>query len=147
MVNRIIAVSGEKNSGKTTLISRLLPLLTEKGLNVAVIKHDGHSFSPDVPGTDTHAFMQAGAVGAAVYDGEKFMLTRKVSVCADFLISQFPDADLIIIEGLKNSSLPKLMLKDGMAYSSFSGDIFDRDDVEKIAGFISAWVKGGTGNA
>lgn len=46
---RIFAVSGVKDSGKTTLISRLIPHFKRKGLSVSVIKHDGHDFIPDVP--------------------------------------------------------------------------------------------------
>ena len=49
----ILAVSGVKNSGKTTLITKLLPGLKKRGLQVAVIKHDGHDFEADVPGTDS----------------------------------------------------------------------------------------------
>ena len=45
----VVAVSGVKNSGKTTLITRLLPFLTGYGLRVATIKHDGHEFEGDVP--------------------------------------------------------------------------------------------------
>ena len=41
---RIVAISGIKNSGKTTLICRLLEIFKEKGLRVAVLKHDGHDF-------------------------------------------------------------------------------------------------------
>ena len=43
---RIVAISGIKNSGKTTLICRLLEIFKEKGLRVAVLKHDGHDFEP-----------------------------------------------------------------------------------------------------
>lgn len=57
----VVAVSGVKNSGKTTLIVEMLPHLTAAGLQVAVIKHDGHCFLPDPPGTDTGRFMAAGA--------------------------------------------------------------------------------------
>lgn len=46
---RIFAISGVKNSGKTTLICRLLEIFKDKGLKVAVLKHDGHDFVPDVP--------------------------------------------------------------------------------------------------
>ena len=49
----ILAVSGVKNSGKTTLIASLLSKLEQKGLKTAVIKHDGHEFEADIPGTDT----------------------------------------------------------------------------------------------
>ena len=77
-VNRpvVVAVSGVKNAGKTTLIQALLPQLTEAGLTVAVIKHDGHQFDPDPPGTDTGRFMAAGAAGTAIFDGEKFKIVK-----------------------------------------------------------------------
>ena len=49
----VLAVSGVHNSGKTTLLEKLLPVLRSRGLKVGVIKHDGHDFTPDVPGTDS----------------------------------------------------------------------------------------------
>lgn len=55
------------NAGKTTLITRLLPVLTDYGLKVATVKHNGHEFEGDVPGTDTYRHMKAGAFGAAVF--------------------------------------------------------------------------------
>ena len=109
----VFAISGEKNSGKTTLIEAVLPILAERGYRVAVIKHDGHSFEPDVPGTDTRRFFEAGAVGTAVFDGEKFMLVKRQAVNETLLFEAFPDADLILIEGLKDSGYAKLFLKAG----------------------------------
>ena len=50
----VLAVSGVHNSGKTTLLEKLLPVLRSRGLKVGVIKHDGHDFTPDVPGTDSY---------------------------------------------------------------------------------------------
>ena len=104
----VVAVSGVKNSGKTTLIESVLPLLTAAGLKVAVIKHDGHSFDPDPPGTDTGRFMAAGAAGTAIFDGEKFKIVKQRQVTADFLIGQFPEAHLILLEGFKHTTRPKL---------------------------------------
>ena len=40
----IIAISGVKNSGKTTMIEKLIPKLINKGIKVETIKHDGHDF-------------------------------------------------------------------------------------------------------
>ena len=106
----VIAVSGVKNSGKTTFLEKLVAELTARGWKVAVIKHDGHSFLPDIPGTDTDRFWKAGAVGTAIYDGEKFKITRRESVLASDLLSQFSFADLILLEGEKYSSYPKFEL-------------------------------------
>ena len=109
----VIAVSGEKNSGKTTLIEAVLPILAQRGYRVAVVKHDGHSFEPDVPGTDTRRFYDAGAVGTAVFDGEKFMMVKRQAVNERQLFESFEDADIILIEGLKHSDYPKLVLRAG----------------------------------
>lgn len=106
----IVAVSGVKNTGKTRLIEGLLPELTARGLCPAVIKHDGHRFEPDRPGTDSFRYLSAGAVGAAVFDGEKYQLVRKTTVDEMALLGQFPEADLILLEGFKGSRWPKLEL-------------------------------------
>ena len=104
----MIAVSGVKNSGKTTVLEKLVAELTARGLNVAVIKHDGHSFEPDRPGTDTYRHLAAGAMGAAVFDGEKFQVTRYAAVTERELMEVFPDADLVLLEGFKGSNWPKV---------------------------------------
>ena len=71
----VLAVSGVHNSGKTTLLEKLLPLLRRRGLKVGVIKHDGHDFTPDVPGTDSFRLREAGADGVAVYSSQRYLLT------------------------------------------------------------------------
>ncbi len=72
----VLAVSGAHNSGKTTLLEKLIPLLRARGLKVGVIKHDGHDFTPDVPGTDSFRLREAGAEGVAVYSGTRYLLTE-----------------------------------------------------------------------
>ena len=106
----VVAVSGVKNSGKTTLIAAMLPHLTAAGVRTAVIKHDGHSFAADTPGTDTWRHLAAGACGTAVFDGEKFQLVRRAPVTEADLIPLFPDAGLVLLEGGKDSPRPKLEL-------------------------------------
>lgn len=141
---KVLAVSGEKNTGKTTLIAALLPKLAARGLRVAVIKHDGHSFTPDVPGTDTHRFLTAGAVGAAVYDAEKYMLTKREPTDELALCAHFPQADLILLEGLKHSPHPKLILTgDGQVSCSFASARRSRDDVEGVLRLVLDWYEGG----
>ena len=104
----VVAVSGVKNSGKTTLIEAMLPHLTAAGLNVATVKHDGHTFLADPEGTDTGRHMAAGAWGTAIFDGEKYKVVRRGKVDENDLIDRFPDADLILLEGFKHSHWPKL---------------------------------------
>ena len=104
----IYAISGYKNSGKTTLMTALIAELTRRGYRVTSIKHDGHDFDPDVPGTDSYRHRRAGAYGTAVFSQKRFMVTKtweKPDMNA--LISAFPEADVLLLEGFKDSSYPK----------------------------------------
>lgn len=104
----VVAVSGVKNSGKNTLIEHLIPRLSARGLRVATVKHDGHRFEPERPGTDSFRHLQAGAFGSAVFDGEKFQAVKYAQVDENALIDLFPEADLILLEGFKASCWPKV---------------------------------------
>lgn len=106
---RVFAVCGLKDSGKTTLICRLVEELAGQGRRVAVIKHDGHDFQCDIPGTDTYCFDQAGACGTAIYSEYQMFVHKKGTRERELsLIGQFPEAEFIILEGCKNSSWPKI---------------------------------------
>jgi molybdopterin-guanine dinucleotide biosynthesis protein MobB len=104
----VIAVCGAKNSGKTTLLEKLVPALVRRGLRVAVIKHDGHDFTPDMPGTDSFRLKAAGAFGAAVYSANRWMATKDARATVEQMAELFPDADLILLEGGKSSPYPKV---------------------------------------
>lgn len=108
----LLAVSGVKNSGKTTLIEGLLPYLTARGLKIAVIKHDGHDFEPDVPGTDSFRYRKGGAFGTAVFSGKRLMVVKETARPAgeEALAACFPEADLILLEGFKYSGHLKIEL-------------------------------------
>ena len=73
----IIAICGVKNSGKTTLITKLIQKFNSLGYNVATIKHDGHDFNADIEGTDSYKHKQAGAYGTAVFSRNKFLIVKE----------------------------------------------------------------------
>ena len=105
----ILAISGVKNSGKTTLIRALLPELKKRGLHTAVIKHDGHEFDADMPDTDTWKYAQAGAEGTLVFSKTKYMMVKYLPVPSmEQLLAYFPEADVILLEGFKYSHFPKI---------------------------------------
>lgn len=106
---KIIAISGVKNSGKTTLIEKIIPNLTKEGLKVATIKHDGHDFECDVEGTDTFRHRKSGAIGTAIFSENKFMVIKEEkNITEKELVNNFKDADVILLEGFKYSDYPKL---------------------------------------
>lgn len=103
----IYCIRGYKNSGKTTVMRKLITALVEKGYKVASIKHDGHDFDGDVPGTDSYAHARAGAYGTAVFSENHWMVTKRGYPAQEQdLIALFPEADIILIEGLKDSIYP-----------------------------------------
>lgn len=156
---KVLAISGVKHSGKTTLIEALIPALGRRGVSVSTIKHDGHRFEADRPGTDSFRHLAAGAVGTAVFDGEKFQLVKRTPLGEQELIALFPEADLILLEGFKASAWPKIELVrsavsrqpvcpgeqllalvtdvDGL---SAEVPVFDLDDAEKLSDFLLAWM-------
>lgn len=104
----ILAVSGSKNTGKTALAEALVKELSQRGMKTAVIKHDGHDFIPDVPGTDSYRMKAAGAFGTAVYSDYRFCVVKEEKKQAEDFFSCFGEADLILLEGQKDSDYPKI---------------------------------------
>lgn len=106
---KIISICGIKNSGKTTLIEKLVKELCKKNFKVAVIKHDGHDFNCDIPGTDSYRFQESGAYGTAVFSNKRIFIHKiGEGQCENTLIPLFPEADIIFIEGMKESAYPKI---------------------------------------
>lgn len=115
----VIAVSGIKNSGKTTFLEHLIPLLKQKGLRVAVIKHDGHDFEPDVPGTDSWRLNASGADSTVVYSDKRWMMVRQEAGELQELIRRVDDCDIILLEGQKHSPYPKIeLIRKGISAQS-----------------------------
>lgn len=110
----ILAISGQKNTGKTTLLEKIVQQLKQYGMRVAVIKHDGHDFESDVPGTDSFRLKKAGAYGTAVYSKNRFSIVKELlkesRTEAEQLMEAFKEADLILLEGQKYSDYPKIEL-------------------------------------
>ena len=104
----LLLCMGWSGSGKTVFLEKLLPALCEKGLRVAVVKHDAHGFSMDSPGKDTHRLAQAGAVCAAISGPNGWAVLSKDEIELEGLIEKLPPVDLVIGEGFKYAPYPKL---------------------------------------
>ena len=105
----IISIVGKSNSGKTTLIEKLVPELKRRGHRVGVIKHALHGFNMDHKGKDSWRHKEAGAdtVIVAAPDG---LAVMKTSGCdsLDKLTPFVKDVDLVITEGFKRDRYPKI---------------------------------------
>jgi molybdopterin-guanine dinucleotide biosynthesis protein MobB len=106
------------NSGKTTLINKLIIELRERNIRVSVIKHAHHHFDIDHPGKDSYEIREAGAVQTLVASSKRWALITEMQrtpnpqeeADLESLIELInPNyADLILVEGFKNANIPKI---------------------------------------
>ena len=70
-----VSFIGRKNSGKTTLVVRVIEELCTRGLDIAAIKHHGHpDFTVDITGKDSYRHREAGARTTTVLSDTRFAL-------------------------------------------------------------------------
>ncbi|MCP4487438.1 MAG: molybdopterin-guanine dinucleotide biosynthesis protein B [Gammaproteobacteria bacterium] len=113
----MIGFSAFSGTGKTTVLKQIIPLLKQKGLRVAVIKHAHHHFDLDQPGKDSFELRKAGA------DKTIICTTTRMAVITEFAtpeeepsLQQITDSidaddfDLILVEGYKHLPIPKIEL-------------------------------------
>ncbi len=155
----VLSIIGKSNSGKTTLIEKLIPELTKKGYRIATVKHDrSHGFDFDKEGKDSWRHKQAGAVATILSSPKTLALIRDVDkeITLTEIASRYTDdADLLIAEGYKEGEHDKIEIAADLAESNLSCkndnhvialisdrnydlDIpqFKRDDVSEIAKWI-----------
>lgn len=107
----VFCVCAVKDSGKTGLIIKLINEFIKEGCSVGVIKHDGHEFRMDYAGTDTARFREAGAVYSAIFSDTRYAVNGEGSFSGEEMLAlcqSAADADIVIIEGLKDSPYPKI---------------------------------------
>lgn len=104
----MVTVMGWANSGKTTFLEGLIPILTGCGIRVAVIKHDAHGISVDHEGKDTWRLAKAGAETTAILGPDQWAIMSREETDLDALRRKLPPVDLILGEGFKFSHLPKI---------------------------------------
>jgi len=106
-----VSFIGHHDSGKTRLLSRLIPYFVERGFHVGAVKHAPHLVAPDDSGTDTGTLGAAGAEPVLLLGESDAVLTWKRSPEEEIegLIDRlFQDCDLVLVEGLKRGPLPKI---------------------------------------
>ena len=110
-----IAFIGYQNSGKTTLVEKVIAELTRRGLRVGSLKHHGHhGFDIDVPAKDTWRHHQAGSkhVGliCATRWAEYADTREEDEMPARELLSRYNDVDVVIIEGYKTEGFDNIVV-------------------------------------
>src|SRR5512138_3444816 len=113
MTPPVVSFVAKSNTGKTTLIEKVIYELKLRGHRVGAIKHDAHRFDIDHPGKDSHRLSAAGADTMLITSPEKLALVKRHSAAPSLeeLVSlYFTDVDIVLTEGFRLSPLPKIEL-------------------------------------
>jgi len=152
-----ICIVGRSQSGKTTLIEKLIPLLKGRGYKIGTIKHSHHIFDFDKSGKDSWRHKDAGAETVIIASpGKIAMVKNDDRGTLDGLQKFFEDMDLVITEGYKKEDKPKIevvraarhadvLLKADSHLAAVVSDIddlklkvpvFGLEDIDRLADFI-----------
>jgi len=105
----IISIVGKSESGKTTLIEKLIPELKKRGYRIGTVKHALHGFQIDREGKDSFRHKAAGADTVIVVSPESIaMIKNGDGMTLDSVVGYFSDVDLVITEGYKRENKPKI---------------------------------------
>lgn len=112
----ILGFAAFSGTGKTTLLTQLIPILKQDGLRIGLIKHSHHNFQIDQPGKDSFRLREAGASPVMlVSTHRRAIITEFQSVTEPLLDEQLlafdqSGLDLILVEGFKATQFPKIEL-------------------------------------
>ena len=106
----ISIVGGRSNSGKTTLLEKIIREAKRRGWRVATLKHDVHGFEMDQPGKDTWRHAQAGADVVAISSPKRIAILESVAddQPLDEVLARIHGVDVIFTEGYKHGNKPKI---------------------------------------
>jgi molybdopterin-guanine dinucleotide biosynthesis protein MobB len=107
----ILSIIGKSNSGKTTLLEKLIPELKRRGYRVATIKHHTHTgFEIDQPGKDTWRHAQAGSQVVVITSPDKLAMIEQLEreLSLDEIAARISGVDIILTEGFKNAGKPAI---------------------------------------
>lgn len=162
MTRNVIGIAGYKNAGKTALVERLVRIFVARGLTVSTVKHAHHAFEIDHEGRDSHRHRMAGAREVAVVSDRLWAVVHtrgdEPEPTLDQMLARLSPCDLVIVEGYRRGSLPKIEVRDpALGHPELAASdpaviavaaapplpeervpVFSRDDAEAIVDFISA---------
>lgn len=166
----VIGFVAPSGTGKTSYISRLIPLMENRGINVAVIKHTHHDFEIDKPGKDSYKFRNAGArqtviaaksrIASITELRDRLLPDANLAMCLRYIDKAI--IDLVIVEGFKHEQYAKIeihrsalkneflfhddsniiaLVSDARPESKCDLPIFDINDPKQISEFIISIFK------
>jgi len=163
----VLGFAAYSGTGKTTLLTKLIPILKDNGINIAMIKHAHHKFNMDIPGKDSYRLRKAGAKQMLVASSNRYALMVEHDFGDDPVFAEMLKlidirmADIILVEGFRHEAIPKIELhrpslgkplifpkdKNVIAIASDEHDLIDTDlyrlplnEPAAIADFINEYI-------
>jgi len=121
-------VAKNSNSGKTTLIRKLIKRFKDEKFRVAVIKNTFHKIEIDKEGKDSYHFFQDGADAVVITSNDEIVIRKRKDEEHKFPIkyirdNYLSDVDVIILEGHKTGNIPKIeLIKNDQREFIFTND-------------------------
>lgn len=157
----VVSVVGYSGSGKTTFLEKLIRELKDRNIKVGIIKHHVHNIEIDTPGKDTWRHSRAGADVVAISTPGRVGLFRKLEreMNLEELAAMMGEADIILTEGYKRGSRPKIevnrsqhsknLITGGSDLIAVVSDVrwnlevpvFDLEDYKGVADFLQLKYK------
>jgi molybdopterin-guanine dinucleotide biosynthesis protein B len=165
----IIGFAAFSGTGKTTLLTQLIPIFKLKGIRVGLIKHSHHNFQIDQPGKDSFRLREAGASPVMLVSSHRraiiteFQESEEPDLNEQLLAFDQSELDLILVEGFKRTRFPKIELhrpalekpllypedpdiiavaSDAMLELPKHLILLDMNQPEQIAGFVLGKIMG-----
>jgi len=164
----VIGLCAYSGTGKTTLLTQLIPLLNKRNLRVGIVKHAHHKFDIDHPGKDSYELRRAGAAQVAVASKNRIAWIKEYKDNKDepelaeaLAALDTKHLDLVIAEGFKREDFPKIELHrpslgkplmctedkniialatDAPVSFTSAPQLLDLNDINAIAEFIIAYI-------
>ena len=160
---KVFGIAGHSGMGKTTLLERLIPELTARGLVVSLIKHSHKDIEIDRPGKDSYRLREAGCMEVLLRGNDRWALMHELRGAQepplDYLLARLQHCDLVLVEGFKHGDFPKLEVwrpgvgapplwpewpgiaaiatdTSAAAPASFDVPVFNLSDIGPIAAFV-----------
>lgn len=121
----LLGFAAASGTGKTTLLTQLIPLLKAKNLQIGVIKHSHHNFEIDHEGKDSFRLRHAGATPMVLVSKHRRVIIEEVEnqiePTLENQIALFnpTETDLILVEGFRNAPFPKIELHRAELHKQF----------------------------